>query len=233
MSEEVEAPTVRKPTGGIKVAVPKIYASMLSVAAGIGTIPKNGSMKFGATSYAYVKNDDILERISQLLVENNIIVKPTFTIQDIERGNRPFVYVNLTQTYVSALDGSEVSIAVVGQAAAGDDKSIRKATTQKMANLLTFSIATGEPDPDGIPTPEEKAGAARGPAAGKIDNARAKDASSKFNEIKAFLGANGLQGSVANVLGTRLSGGKAASEWTADVAVLDEVLKALKAGEVE
>lgn len=219
------------------MAVPKIYGAMLAVASGVGTIPKNGVMKFGGTEYKYVKNDDILEKISTLLVEHHIVVKPSFTVEDVTRGSRPFVYVNVTQTYISTEDGSEFQVDVVGEAAAGDDKSVRKAVTQaqKMANLLTFSIATGEPDPDGIPTPEHKADApaAQSPAAKKIAAAKGADAASLVNEIKAYLGSSGQTSSVANAVGGRLSGGKPASEWMADVAILTEVLKELKAGVVE
>ncbi len=210
----------------------KINAAMLAVADGVGTVPKLGVMKFGGTEYKYVRNDDILERISELLVANKIIVRPSFTVEDVVRGTRPFVYVHLTQTYIHSEDGSEVSISVVGEAAAGDDKSIRKAVTQsqKMANLLTFSIATGEPDPDGIPYQEPK------PVAGNAKVAAAKqggDAASLFNEVKAFLGANKIPASVANVLGARLSDGKPSAEWTQDVTVLKAILEALKNGEVE
>lgn len=227
-----EATTATKTAA--KTSTPKIYGAMLAVASEVGTIPKTGVMKFGGTEYKYVKNDDILEKISELLVEHKIIVKPEFRIEDVNRGSRPFVYVHLTQTYISAEDGSEFQIAVVGEASAGDDKSIRKAVTQsqKMANLLTFSIATGEPDPDGIAMPEEKA-QATSPAAQKIANAKTSDAASIYNQIKAFLGETGQPGSVANAVGSRLSGGKPSSEWTADATILAEVLKELKGGAVE
>jgi hypothetical protein len=52
-----------------------------------------------------------------------------------------------------------------------------------------------------------------------------------YNEIKAFLGATKMPGSVANAIGNRISGGNA--DWMKDENVLAEVLKALKNGEVE
>jgi len=133
-----------------------------------------------------------------------------------------------------AIAAIQAGVGAIPEGADNGDKGGRKAVTQaqKIANLLTFSIATGEPDPDGLDvTPT--AGASASPTAKKIANAKAGDAASIFNEIKAFLGANGLQGSVANALGTRLSGGKASSEWSSDTSVLTEILKALKNGEVE
>jgi hypothetical protein len=231
--EEVKATTTK---GGTKLVAPKIYGAMLAVAAGVGAIPRNGIMKFGGTEYKYVKNDDILDRISVLLVSNKIIVQPSVSIEDVNRGSRPFVYVHLTQTYISAEDGSSVATQVTGEAAAGDDKSVRKAVTQaqKIANLLTFSIATGEADPDGIeykPTADEAP--KQSPVANKITAAKGVNAESLFNEIKVFLGANEMTGAVANALGTRISGGKTSAEWQTDVIILGDILKALKAGEVE
>jgi hypothetical protein len=228
--------------GGNKVTVPKIYGAIAKIQAGVGNIPKDGVGPAAQGSYKYVKNDDILEKISKLLVENNVIVRPRIISHELvsrEIGaNRSvaMTVVTLETTYISVEDGSEFSVVTTAEGADNGDKGGRKAVTQaqKIANLLTFSIATGEPDPDGIEVVASAPAAPKQtPAAKKIANAKGEDASSIFNEIKAFLGANGLNGSVANTLGTRLSGGKASSEWSADAAILTEVLKALKAGEVE
>ena len=237
MTESIEVASVTSIKGGKSMVAPKIYGAMLAVADGVGTIERLGLMKFGGTEYKYVKNDDILDKVSKLLVANKIIVQPTFTAEDVNRGSRPFVYIHLTQTYISTEDGSSVAVSVVGEAAAGDDKSIRKAVTQaqKMANLLTFSISTGDPDPDGIEykaTAESEA-PKQSAVAKKIAVAKGADASSLFNEIKVFLGTNELTGAVANALGTRISGGKTSAEWQTDVIILADILKALKAGEVE
>jgi hypothetical protein len=142
--------------------------------------------------------------------------------------------VHLKVTYISIEDGSEFTVVVASEGADNGDKGGRKAVTQaqKIANLLTFNIATGEPDPDGIDvTPV--AGHAT-PAAAKIQKASGSSPATKLsNDIKAFLGANGLAGAVANALGDRLSGGKPHTEWKNDPEVLAQVLEALKAGEVE
>ena len=140
--------------------------------------------------------------------------------------------VDLKVTYISIEDGSEFAVQVSSEGADNGDKGGRKAVTQaqKIANLLTFNIATGEPDPDGIEvTPVAQQAT---PAASKIEKAKSATGGT-FNEIKKFLGDNGLSGSVANTLGERLSGGKPSSEWSKDEAVLKNILKALKAGEVE
>jgi hypothetical protein len=216
--------------------VPKIYKAIAAIQAGVGNIPKNGVGPASQGSYKYVKNDDILESISKLMIEHKVITKPEILRHELvtrEIGaNRtvPMTVVDLRVTYISIEDGSEFAVLVSSEGADNGDKGGRKAVTQaqKIANLLTFNIATGEPDPDGIEvTPVAKGASA---AQAKIQSAAN---SGTYNEIKAFLGANGLSGSVANALGGRFSGGKAPAEWTQDESVLKQVLAALKAGEVE
>ena len=216
--------------------VPKIYKAIAAIQAGVGNIPKAGVGPASQGSYKYVKNDDILEAISKLMIANKVITRPVITNHELvtrEIGaNRSvaLTVVSLDVTYISTEDGSEFTVSVTAEGADNGDKGGRKAVTQaqKIANLLTFNIATGEPDPDGMEvTPV--AGSAT-PAATKIQKA-AGDGT--YNQIKMFLGANGLSGSVANTIGGRISGGKPSSEWTKDEKVLVEVLKALKAGEVE
>ena len=227
--------------GGNKVTVPKIYPAIAAIQAEVGNIPKNGIGPASQGSYKYIKNDDILEKVSELLVKHNVIVRPrvldyAITNREIGSGRTaPLTVLTLETTYVSVEDGSEFTVVVSSEGADNGDKAGRKAMTQaqKMTNLLTFSIATGEPDPDGIDGTPSAPAQGQSATAKKIANAKNDEASGIFNEIKAFLGANGLNGSVANSIGARLSGGKSASEWSTDTKVLAEILTALKAGEVE
>jgi len=216
--------------------VPKIYKAIAAIQAGVGNIPKAGIGPASQGSYKYVKNDDILEAISKLMVKHNVITRPVITDHYLETrdigANRTvaLTVVTLNVTYISTEDASEFTVSVTAEGADNGDKGGRKAVTQaqKIANLLTFNIATGEPDPDGMEvTPVAQRAT---PAAAKIEKAAG---AGTFNEIKAFLGANGLSGSVANAIGDRLSGGKTSAEWSKDEKVLQGVIKALKAGEVE
>lgn len=157
MTEETETKpraTRRPPTS----TAPAILAGIAEVQKGVGRIPKSGEMKdkTGRVQYSYVRNEDILDAIQKLLVENNIVVSPKVVKHDVvvrEVGTRLYttVSVSLEQTYYSVEDGSSHTVLSVGEAAGYDDKGTRKALTQaqKVANLLTFSIATGE-DPDSI-----------------------------------------------------------------------------------
>jgi hypothetical protein len=235
----VDSKSVEK-TGGSKVTVPKIYGAIAKIQAGVGNIPKDGIGPASQGSYKYVRNDDILEKISKLLIEHKVVVKPEIISHELitrEIGaNRSvaLTVVTLRTTYISVEDGSEFAVVTTAEGADNGDKGGRKAVTQaqKIANLLTFSIATGEPDPDGVEV-QPTVAKAESPAAKKIANAKGSDPAALFNQIKAFLGEHGLSGDVANAIGARVSGGKPASEWTADPAVLTEVLKNLKNGEVE
>jgi hypothetical protein len=216
--------------------VPKIYKAIAAIQAGVGNIPKAGVGPASQGGYKYVKNDDILEAISKLMIEHKVITRPVITNHELvtrEIGaNRtvPMTVVTLDVTYISVEDGSEFTVSVTAEGADNGDKGGRKAVTQaqKIANLLTFNIATGEPDPDGMEVQPVAQSAT--PVTNRIEKAAA---SGTYNQIKTFLGANGLSGSVANTLGERLSGGKSSAEWSKDEAVLKQVLAALKAGEVE
>jgi hypothetical protein len=219
------------------VTVPKIYYAIANIQAGVGNIPKNGVGPTSQGSYKYVKNDDILESISKLMIENKVITRPNIKRHELvtrEIGANRFVamtVVELEVTYISLEDGSEFVTTVIAEGADNGDKGGRKAVTQaqKIANLLTFNIATGEPDPDGMEV--APIASATTPVQKKIATASAGGATALYNEIKAFLGASGLPGAVANGLGNKLSGGD--SNWMKDEKVLTEVLKALKNGEVE
>jgi hypothetical protein len=220
-----------------KVSVPKIYNAIANIQAGVGNVPKAGIGPASQGSYKYVKNDDILEAISKLMIENKVITRPVITNHELvtrEIGANRFVamtVVTLNVTYISVEDGSEFTVSVTAEGADNGDKGGRKAVTQaqKIANLLTFNIATGEPDPDGMEvTPVAQSAT---PVQNRIASASATGPSRLYNEIKAFLGANELPGSVANGIGNRISGGNA--DWMKDENVLAEVLKALKNGEVE
>ncbi len=219
------------------MSVPKIYNAIANIQAGVGNVPKAGIGPASQGSYKYVKNDDILEAISKLMIENKVITRPVITNHQLvtrEIGANRFVamtIVTLDVTYISVEDGSEFTVSVTAEGADNGDKGGRKAVTQaqKIANLLTFNIATGEPDPDGMEvTPVAQSAT---PVQNRIATASATGPSRLYNEIKAFLGANELPGSVANGIGNRISGGNA--DWMKDENVLAEVLKALKNGEVE
>jgi hypothetical protein len=219
--------------------VPAILQAIANIQEGVGTIPKNGIGPSSQGSYKFVSNDDILAAVSKLLVANKVVVRSKVLKHELvtrEIGaNRSvaLTVVELETVFVSVEDGSEFMVVTSAEGADNGDKGARKAYTQasKIANLLTFSIATGEPDPDALDAPSNSSAPSQ--AGGKIATAKGRTAADAYNEVKVFLGANSLSGSVANALGSRLSGGQEAKAWSVDLPVLELILKALKAGEVE
>lgn len=223
--EAVETPAKARAT---KLAVPKIYAAIEAVQAGVGTIPKNGKMKFGNTEYEYVKNDDILEAVTVLLSTNHIVVRPELLAFETELreigANRtiPIVKVLLKQTYISTQDGSEFEVQVFGEATGSDDKGLRKAVTsaQKIANLLTFSIATGEPDPDAFANPEPQAAApASSGRTGSLPNDKVGNAGDPLiaarSQVKTLAGTKGWSNQKVNELGNTIH-----PDWFSDIDAL-------------
>lgn len=133
-----------------------VYAALQGVMEELASIPKNGTMKFGQTSYNYLRADDVQEKINPALKNNGLIVVPSYTVETLLRGKAgaeiPYVYVHLDLQYVSVVDGSSVTSHAVGESQASDDKSINKALTQaiKNAHRAQFQFASGEPEPDDI-----------------------------------------------------------------------------------
>lgn len=157
------------------IEVPTIYTSMQGVMEGLKNVPRNGVMSFGqgarATSYNYLRADDVQEAINPLLSENKIVLSPKYSVTQGERSGRDYIYVHLSLEYISSIDGSKFpTVEAVGEAIAGDDKSINKALTQaiKNAHRATFQFASGEEDSDSAPA----APATKKPAQGKLEKAK-------------------------------------------------------------
>lgn len=207
-----------------------IYTSILEVQKGLANVPKNGEMKFGATSYKYLKADDVQEALNPLLSSNNIVVNAQYTTRDVEKGNRQWVYVDLDLTYISALDGSEFPVVkATGESIAGDDKSVNKALTQaiKNAHRATFQFASGEPEPDMLPpgaAPATTNAPAKSPTAAKLDKARtpvAKKPDSDDNQakVRTWIGSDDERKTQANAAYERIKAtGKTGAALWAEVA---------------
>jgi hypothetical protein len=217
----------------------EIYKAIAAIQASLGNIPKNGKGPASQGAYAYVSNDDIIQAVRNGLIEHGVIVQANTLHHDAStREIAPNRFVAVTEVlvefqYVSVKDGSSITVQVVGEGADNGDKGFRKAFTQaqKVANLLTFNIATGEPDPDGIEVQAQSGGSA---VAAKTSAAAAgEDPAAIFKQISTFLSANKVSGSVANALGKRHSGGKSNAEWERDTKVLKAILKSLQDGERE
>jgi hypothetical protein len=223
------------------VKLPKILEAINLIQAEVGKIEKNGVMDFKSTKYSFVKNDDIIETVTKQLQENNVVTRVRTVSRDVENRDLgstrvfPMVSVEIMVTYVSAIDGSEFEAGPFwGEGAGNDDKGLRKAytTAQKIANLLTFNIATGEPDPDEYYTKDANlpASAVATPAPSRTEKtitgaAQTHEAQIKRlqGQVKAAAGAIGYDGSQINAIGEGFGG----AEFIMSVDALQQTYDAL------
>ena len=137
------------------MTVGKIYEKMAKVQAEVGAIEKNGKGPAAKGGFAFIKYEDVLDKIHALLVREGVILVPELSFYDnrvIEANNRQNIYsrVEAKYTFVATQDGSSVTVSSVGEGSdIGSDTATRKAATQamKIAFLHTFTIPNTD---DGI-----------------------------------------------------------------------------------
>lgn len=217
-----------------KYKVPEIYKSIAAIQKDIGGIKKNGVGPAAKGSFPYVKNDDILDAVHDLLVKHNVIVKPFLELDHTvdTSGTRTFLSakVKLMNTYISTIDGSEYQVVTVGEGSdIGSDTATRKAVTQasKIANLLTFSIATGESayDEEGVDRPEPAKTAApvqRATPPTKVQAAEGGGVDKLVANVKAVGIKKGLSIAELNARGKEIH-----ANFIADAPSLNQLLKVI------
>lgn len=161
--------------------VPAILPALLAVKRELGAIPKDGVGPSSQGSYPFVQYDKIIEKLGELFQKHEIIVVPriinhettvreaeeAFTTggvkdgvliprEPIRNGKLPQVnvreWVEMEYRFISAVDGSEITGSISGEAMDSQDKASRKAHTSayKSYLIIAFDIVTGEKDPDAI-----------------------------------------------------------------------------------
>lgn len=136
-----ETPTVPQVLAGVQ-HVMRSFAEK-----GIGKNHKNDQQGF-----AFRGIDDVLNRMSQHLVEAQLVIVPRVVSREVQervnsRGN-PLFYVTVTVDYVisSSVDGSQVVCTTVGEAMDSGDKATNKALSAayKYMAFQTFAIPIAE-----------------------------------------------------------------------------------------
>lgn len=233
MTEEKTTPA--RKTAPKTTKAPAVYGSLLKVMEGLKAIPKNGKMEFGNTRYDYLRADDVQERINPLLIENNLIVRSEYDTRQINRGRGEgvaFVEVSLALTYISTVDGSELTVTAVGESQGTDDKSVNKALTQAIKNShrAQFQFASGEKEPDDYPGVREEPATPAAVTRAKQNN-NAPAVPNGLNAARqALVGLVGDQAS-AKRAGDEFYGVSAGepSEWSADEGQILKLIEHLKA----
>lgn len=166
-----------------------IYSKLLTIQNEIGAIEKNGKGPAQKGGFAYIKYEDILDRIHALLNRERVIVVPKLSFSKhevVSANNRQNIYSNIEATYefISVDDGSSVIVASVGEGSdIGSDTATRKSATQalKIAFLHTFTIPNTDDgvllDNEGHESPDKTASApAKKPGAKTPTKVDPKDA---------------------------------------------------------
>lgn len=246
----------------------KIHEALLAIQENVPTLEKNGTGPQTQGSYKFLAVDDVLKGLKPLLNKHGVVVVPNLIdhgfhynsalAKDNERVPRESIqaWVKYDFEYIAAEDGSSVHSVVVGEGIDTQDKAIRKATTSawKISLIQTFSLVTGEIDPDaqdGAADAQGAAPAAANPAQAKLAKATAgatakpaaavkgNGAAELRNQIitksKAVAESTGIPETYYRNIGDRLTGTTNAADrkWINDTKVLTEVLAAIDAGETE
>lgn len=208
-----------------------IYKKIAAIQANVGNIPKNGRGPAQKGGFEFVRFDDVVERIHNMLNEYGVIteVKTLEHKHDVQYINNRMnvnVAILVAYRYIDTEDGSIFASTVAGEGSdIGADTATRKAYSQALkVNLLqTFTIVTGdEPDSDGLPPrdPGEEAAAtpvAPKPAGDSVDSLR--------KQIGAFINdsSNSLTKERVNEIGDTVTK-KDRDKWFSSVADLKKVL---------
>lgn len=145
-----------------------IYGKIAAIQKAVGAIPKNGKGPAQKGGFAFIKAEDVLDKVHALLVENEVIVIPTIEYSKHETridGSRSYITatVSISYEYIAVEDGSSVVTTSVGEGSdIGSDTATRKAATQalKISHLHMFTIPNSEFDDEGY-EPVDKGGEAK------------------------------------------------------------------------
>lgn len=224
--------------------VPAIYAKIARIQAEVGAIPRNGKGPSAKGGFAYVRAEDILDKVHALLVQENVIVIPSieYTKHDVEYvNNRAMINATIkaTYTYVAVEDGSAITVVSVGEGSdIGSDTATRKAATQalKISHLHTFTIPNSEFDDEGY-EPADRQVTAPAPSKAATAVSKAKAVSPEITElqgkVRGFINS-GVSADAVKKIGERVTKELGLGVYDkADLNTLRGIVTALESGVVE
>lgn len=224
---------------------PAIYAKIAKIQAEVGAIPKTGVGPANKGSFAFIRAEDILDKIHALLVAQDVIVRPTITHTDfVVNRDSGRAYTNATvkaeYEFIAVEDGSTFVVTSVGEGSdIGSDTATRKAATMamKIAHLHTFTIPnTNElSDDEGYePTVKAEAAAKASPkavSAAQKASTPSAGADAKQENITKLRAAVKVAAAPLNLTATELNdrGAALSSDFFNDPAALKSLAETLTA----
>lgn len=233
-------------------AVPGIHKKILEIQKKIEGLQKNGVGPATQGAYKFLSIDDVLTKVKPLLDEQGVYVHANLVDHRLEftkalakdDSRVPKVatsaFVIYDFEFVDTEDGSSIVTRVIGEGADTSDKAVRKATTSawKIALIQTFTLITGETDPDaqdGANDPRDAPGAAAPKPSGdqrKIEQSKAgNDVEALRSELQDLAREQGREINEALDFADKITGVPRAV-WTKDINHLKTVITAMKRGEV-
>lgn len=226
------------------VTVPAIFGKLATIQREVGAIPRNGKGPAAKGGFAYIRAEDILDKIHALMVQEGVIVLPNIEyskhkVQIVN--NRQYINATIkaSYTYVAIEDGSSVVVSAIGEGSdIGSDTATRKAATQalKISHLHTFTIPNSEFDDEGYePADKQVATASNDKPAQTISKAKASspEITELQGKVRGFITAGVTADSVKKI-GERVTKELGLATYDKnDLNTLKGIVKALEAGEAE
>lgn len=159
-----------------KQKVPEVYKAILAVMADLAKEGISKDRKNEQQGYKFRGIDDVYNVVAELLSKHKLLILPNVRSKHRDEkvtqrgGTIYYTHIEVEYTFVSAIDGSQYTCTVVGEAMDSADKSTNKAMSAayKYLCLQSFCIPTeGDNDADAttppptLPKPAPKAPAAK------------------------------------------------------------------------
>lgn len=210
-----------------------IYEKIAAIQKEVGAIEKNGRGPAQKGGFAFIKAEDVLDKIHALLVEHEVIVVPTIKYgkHDVRiDGSRSYISatIEVEYEYIAVEDGSSVITSSVGEGSdIGSDTATRKAATQalKISHLHMFTIPNSEFDDEGYEPP----GASAEPKSNRAVTKASQPAAASGNSITKVRALVKAAGTKLGLSPTDINerGNKIDPDFFANVEALEKLLVVL------
>lgn len=238
MTDEIVTTEDKPARGPRKAAEPKLPRDIISIIPLIreelGAIAKDQTPEVGQ-KFAYRGHDQIVNAIAPLFNKYGVFTTVEDTLLDYSGRNAGNKYATASviaeKVTFHAPDGTNVSSTVVAESVDYGNKATGQAGTYayRIALTKTFTIPTGDPDPDSRNEEFEATGAPAQAAAAQPQAPASDEIASLKLTVKELFEGRGVDKSEIAERGTAYFNGR--QGWDQNVAALKKLIGALQAGE--